>query len=142
MASEPLKSGCQSSTVKDAPLVPILVLKLPVLGLGPSSLPSSEGGTLVVFVVFDPFLAAQDTGELSSTGGTGTPLEAGGVCGVNLDAIGGTTGFELIVDVRRVVEALEGGRLVAEIEDPPVPERDCVLVMELLSSLSASLFCC
>jgi hypothetical protein len=66
-ASEPLKSGCQSSTVKDAPLVPTLVLKLPVLGLGPSSLPSSEVGTLDVFVVFEPFLAAHDTGEFSST---------------------------------------------------------------------------
>lgn len=120
-ASDPLKSGCQSSTVKDAPLVPILVLKLPVLGLGPSSLPSSEGGTLDVFVVFDPFRAAHETGELSSTGGADTPFEGRGACALNLDAIGGTTGFELIVEVSRVVEALEGGRLEEEIEDPPIP---------------------
>jgi hypothetical protein len=99
----------------------MLVLKLPVLGLGPSSLPSSEVGTLDVFVVFEPFLAAHETGEFSSTGGAGTPFEAGGVCGVNLDGIGGTTGFELMVEVRRVVDALEGGRLELEIEDPPTP---------------------
>ena len=59
-----------------------------------------------------------------------------GVMGVNFDCIGGTTGLLLAVAVRRDA-AVPGGRLTVEMADPLVP----VLATELLSSLSASLFC-
>ena len=57
--------------------------------------------------------------------------------GANFDCIGGTTGLLLDVAVRRDAAA-PGGRLAAETVDPFVP----LLATELLSSLSASLFCC
>ena len=60
-----------------------------------------------------------------------------GAVGANFDCIGGTTGFLLAVAVRRDAAA-PGGRFAAETVDPLVP----VLATELLSSLSASLFCC
>jgi hypothetical protein len=136
-----------------------------VLGLGPSSLPSSDGGTLggldvdaeVVFL--DPFLDDQDTDDVSSLAlvvvaavevlcdapAVDVPVidEAlpgcvdTGAVGANFDCIGGTTGLLLAVAVRRDAAA-PGGRLAAETVDPLVP----VLATELLSSLSASLFCC
>jgi hypothetical protein len=133
-----------------------------VLGLGPSSLPSSDGGTLggldveaeVVFL--DPFLDDHDTDDVSSLAlvvaavlcdgpAVDVPLmeEAlpdcvdNGAVGANFDCIGGTTGLLLAVAVRRDAAA-PGGRLAAETVDPFVP----LLATELLSSLSASLFCC
>ena len=133
-----------------------------MLGLGPSSLPSSDGGTLggldveaeVVFL--DPFLDDHDTDDVSSLAlvvaavlcdapAVDVPVieEAlpgcvdTGAVGTNFDCIGGTTGLLLAVAVRRDAAA-PGGRLAAETVDPFVP----VLATELLSSLSASLFCC
>lgn len=60
-----------------------------------------------------------------------------GAVGASFDGIGGTTGLLLAVAVRRDV-AEPGGRFAFDIADPFVP----VLATELLSSLSASLFCC
>ena len=133
-----------------------------MLGLGPSSLPSSDGGTLGALdveaevVLFFPFLDDQDTDEVSSLAlvvaavlcdapAVDVPVieevlpgcvDTGAV-GANFDCIGGTTGLLLAVAVRRDAAA-PGGRLAAETVDPFVP----VLATELLSSLSASLFCC
>ena len=60
-----------------------------------------------------------------------------GAVGASFDGIGGTTGLLLAVAVRRDA-ADPGGRFAFDIADPFVP----VLATELLSSLSASLFCC